>query len=214
MSYILQSFETFDLWKIEQPNLAEFTKFVVQINYGHHLQTSAPIEEIEACIKEDEYCCQDKHFYALKTKCGKIFGTINAWLWNGKDELAMEQEYNLDVKQIIKAKGLNPPQIWYTGRIAIDRKLIAQSQELRALKVFYFKLLLTCLFNHVCTNPENVTIASIDTKMHKAFIKLGICCEELGDGHFTMGSEAIPVLNTGAGVQPFFEKHKHLLNYV
>jgi len=214
MGKLLQKFEHFDLWKIERQDLAEFTKFVLRVNYEHHLQTVAPIEEIEACCKEDEYSYEDKHFYALKTKDGQIFGTIKAWLWNGKDKLAMEEEYGLDIKQIIKARGLNPPQIWYTGRIAIDRKLINQSPELRALKVFYFKLLLTCFFAHVCTHPENVTVSSIDKKMHKAFIKLGIVCEELGEGHFTMGSEALPVINTGAGLQPFFEKHKHLLNYV
>ncbi|MDR2906431.1 MAG: hypothetical protein LBU91_00360 [Bacteroidales bacterium] len=81
MGKLLLNFEAFDLWKIEREDLTDFTKFVVQINYEHHLQTSAPAEEIEAYIKKDEHIFDENaHFYALKTKNGQIFGTINAHL--------------------------------------------------------------------------------------------------------------------------------------
>jgi len=210
----LQDFEHFDLWKVELPDLADFTRFVLRIYYEHHLQIPAPIEEVETCIKEDEYRYERTHFYAVKTKSGEIFGAVNASLWDGKNKLTIEQEYNLDIKQFLKTRGLNPPQIWHTGRFAIDRKIINQNQTLRVMQGFYFKLLLTCAFSHVCTNPENVMIAECDEKLQKALVALGIYSEELSKGNFVLGSMALPILNTGAGLQSFFEKHKHLLGYV
>lgn len=83
MGKLLQTFETFDLWKPEQSDLVDFTKFVLRIYYRHHLHVSAPIEEVEACIKEDLTFFASTHFYELKTKEGEIFGTINVRLWDG-----------------------------------------------------------------------------------------------------------------------------------
>jgi len=214
MAKLLQKFEHFDLWKIEHPDLAEFTKFVLRVNYEHHLKTTAPIEEVETNIEKDQYNSQDKCFYVLKTKDGKIFGTIMAWLWDGNGTLDLEKDYDLDVKHLIKTRGLNPPQIWYTGRIAVDRTIVNQSEELKAQQGLYFKLLLTVCFAHICTHPENAMVSEFDYRMHKTYVKLGIVSEELAETRFTLGSEAVPILNTGAGLQPFVDKYKHLLNYV
>jgi hypothetical protein len=214
MGYILQNFKVFDLWKMEQNDLVDFTKFVLRIYYEHHLNVPAPIDEVEMCIKEDELLYPHTHFYALKTKEGNFFGAINACLWDGIEELAIEREYNLNLKQLIKARGLNPSEIWHVGRFAIDRKLINQNQILRKSQGFYFKLLMTYAFAHVCTHSDNLMIAECDKKLQGTLVKLGIVSEELSKGHFVLGSEALPILNTGAGLRPFVEKHKHLLNYV
>jgi len=214
MGKLLQSFEHFGLWKIERQDLAEFTKFVLRVNYEHHLQTQVPLDEIEMRIKEDERHFSDTHFYVLKTVCGQIFGTINACLWNGKDELAFEREYNLNLKTLINTLGLNPPQIWHIGRFAIDRKFVNQNETLGTFQKIYFKLLMTSVLVHVCTHSDNLMIAECDRKLQKILVKLGIVSQELSNGHMIMGSETLPILNTGAGVRPFVEKHKQLLSYV
>jgi hypothetical protein len=214
MKIALNHFETFDLCKVKECDLADFTKFVLRIYYEHHLQVPPPIDEVEACIKEDKHLFKHSHFYALKTKEGEIFGTVNACLWNGEDELAIEREYNLDIKQLLKMRGLNPPQVWHIGRFAIDRQFINQNEKLKRFHVFYFKLLLTCAFSHVCIHPDNLAIAECDKKLQKTLVGLGVFSEELSKGHFVLGSEALPILNTGVGVQPFFDKHKHLISHV
>jgi len=214
MGKLLRNFDTFDLWKMGQRDLVDFTKFVLRIYYKHHMNIPAPIEEIEACIKEDQRLYPYTHFYAVKTKDGNIFGTINACCWNGNEKLAIEREYNLDIKQLIKARGLNPPQVWHIGRFAIDRKFISQTQALRALQGLFFKLLITSAFSHICTHPDNLAIAECDTKLQRTLVKLGIVSEELSKGRIVLGSEALPILNTGEGVRAFVEKHKHLLSHV
>jgi len=214
MGKLLRDFGTFDLWKIEQNDLADFTKFVLRIYYEHHMHVSAPMDEVEACIKEDERLYPYTHFYAVKTKDGKTFGTINACLWNGKESLAIEREYNLDLKQLIKARGLTPPQIWHMGRFAIDRPIINQYETLRDTQGLFFKLLMAHAFAHVSAHPDNLMIAECDRKLQNTLVKLGVFSEELSEGHFVLGSEALPILNTGAGLQSFVEKHKHLLSYV
>ncbi len=84
MGVILRDFGAYKLWKMEQQDLEDFTKFVLRIYYEHHLNIQAPIEEVEACIKEDKRLYKYSYFYALKTEEGKTFGTVNASLWNGK----------------------------------------------------------------------------------------------------------------------------------
>jgi hypothetical protein len=187
---------------------------VLRIYYEHHLHISPPIEEVERCIKEDERLYPYSKFYALKTKKGQIFGTINVCLWNGEEKLAIEEEYNLDIKQLIKNRGLNPPEIWHIGRFAIDRQLINQNEVLKAQQGFYFKLLLTCALVHICTNPNNLMIAECDTKLQRALMAIDIFCEKLSEGHFVLGSQALPVINTGAGLSVFLQRHRHLLNYL
>ncbi len=214
MAYIIQKFEAFDLWKIEQHETDDFTTFVLRIYYEHHLQIPAPIAEVEACIKEDRRLAPHSHFYALKTKEGKIFGTINACLWNGKDELAIEREYAINVNELIKTQGLNPHQVWHIGRFAIDRKIINQHKALRVSQGLYFRLLMTCAFAHICTHPENLMVVESDEKLYKTGKLLGIFTQPLGESHFILGSNALPVMDTGAGLLPFFNKHKHLLRYV
>jgi len=210
----LQVFETFDLWQPEQSDLAEFTKFVLRIYYEHHLHTPAPIDEVNACIKEDLALFPNGHFYTLKTKEGEIFGTIGVSLWDGKAKLAIEQEYDLDITHEIKTRGLNPPQVWNIRRFATDRQMIKQRSELRPFHALYFKLLLTCVFHHICAYPNNAMVAECDCKLQRTLISLGISSEELSKPHFVLGSQAVPIFNTGAGLQEFYDNHKHLLNHV
>ena len=211
MATLLQNFETFDLWKIEQHDLADYTKFVLRIYYEHHLHVPAPIEEVEACIKEDEERYSLTHFYALKTKNGQTFGTINVSKWNGKDEFAIDKEYGLNAKELIKTRGLTPPEIWHIGRFATDRQIINSNRELRLLQVLYFKLLLTCVFHHICAYPDNVMFAECDIKLQKTLNTLGIFSEELAEPQMILGSETVPIFNNGAGLQQFYDNHKYLI---
>ena len=214
MGKLLQNFETFDLWKVDREDLTDFTKFVIRIFYEHHMQIPPPIDEVEACVKEDARVFNENaHFYALKTKNGRIFGTINAYLWDRKSELEMEREYNISINEEVEKRELNPPQIWYSGRLAIDRKLINENEELKAKQVLFFRMLITCAFLHVCTHPENLLVAEFDSKLQKTFIKLGVDSIPLSEEKFVLGSDALPILNTGAGLQLFVDRHKHLLNY-
>jgi hypothetical protein len=211
MAILLQSFNDFDLWKIEREDLVDFTKFVLRVNYEHHLQTSPPIEEVEACVKKDKDSFSLTHCYAMKTKNGQTFGTINVSKWNGRDEFDIDKEFNLNVKELIKTRGLTPPEIWHIGRFATDRKIINSNRELRLLQAFYFQLLLTCVFHHICAFPDNVMFAECDIKLQKTLNTLGIFSEELAEPHIILGSETVPIFNTGAGLQQFYDNHKHLI---
>lgn len=213
MGKLLQTFDTFDLWKMDRHDLVEYTSFVVRINYEHHLQILPPTAEIEACVKKDEENFPFSHFYALKTKDGKIFGTINASLWDEQKVSAFERDFKVNITQILKTKK-SPPQIWHIGRFAIDRKAIKQNKTLLAKQVFYFKLLPTCAFAHVCTDPNNLLIIDTDPKIFEISKRFGVFYKQLGEAQFVMGSNVLPAINTGTGLMPFFEKHKHLLNYV
>ncbi len=214
MSCLLQDFGTYELWKIGKQDLAEFTKFVLCIYYGHHQNISPPVKEVEDCIKEDEHLYPCSHFYALKTKEGQIFGTINVCLWNGEEKLAIEREYNLDIKQLIKERGLTPPEIWHIGRFAIDRNIIKQNETLKTSQAVFFKLLMTLVFAHICRFPSNVVIVECDKKLYKTGKLLGIFSEQLSDERFVLGSQALPIIDTGAGLQFFFDRHKHLISHI
>jgi len=210
---LLQKFGDFELWRIEFPDVASFTKFVFSVYYEHHWQSEPPIEEVEACIKEDLARYSYTHFYALKTKDGRIFGTINASLWQDTYTLAFEREYNINISELIKTRGLNPPQVWHVGRFAIDRKFINQNEKLKAKQGLFFKLLMTCAFAHVCTHPDNLMIVESEVKLWRIGKLLGISCEALGESRMVLGSESFPAIDTGAGLQPFVDKHKYLLKY-
>jgi hypothetical protein len=213
MGRLLQNFGAFDLWQIEESDLTDFTKFVLRINYQHHLGTLPPDEEIEAYVKEDERLHKHSYSYALKTTCGKFFGTINVCLWDGEEELAIEREYKLSVKKLVNSLNVKPYQIWHIGRFAVDRKEVSQNDTLKAYQGLYFKLLLTCAFTHICADPSNVMIAECDRKLHEIVKRLNIFSESLSEGQIILGSEALPIINTGAGLQPFYDKHKHLIRY-
>jgi hypothetical protein len=120
---------------------------------------------------------------------------------------------NLNIKELIKKLGLNPPQVWHVGRLAIDRQIINENPALRATQGIFFKKLITHAFAHICTHPDNLAIAECDRKLHSTLVRMGIASKELSAGHIIWGSEALPILNTGTGVQAFVEKHKHLLYY-
>jgi|GEM_PF-2034241 len=214
MAKLLQNFEAFDLWEEELCDIANFTQFVFGVFYEHHWQSQPPVEEVEACIKEDLARYPNTHFYTLKTKDKRIFGSITACLWNGEPKLTLEREYNLNIRELIKARGLNPPQMWHLGRIAIDRNIINQDQMLKKTQGMFFKLLMTCAFSHVCTDPNNIMIAESEVQLWKVAKLLGISSEILGEARLSLGTESFPVIDTGAGLQPFVNKHKHLLNYV
>ena len=213
MALLLQNFETFDLWQEEFCDVADFTRFVFGVYYEHHWQSSPPIEEVVACIREDETRFPHTHFYTLRTKQGKIFGAINASLWQGTYQLAFEREYNLSIRELIKTRNLNPPQVWHVGRFAIDRKFINQHETLKATQGLFFKLLMTCAFTHVCTHPNNLMIVESEVKLWRIGKLLGISCETLAEARMVLGSESFPAIDTGAGLQSFVDKHKHLLCY-
>jgi hypothetical protein len=82
------------------------------------------------------------------------------------------------------------------------------------MQVMFFQLLTTCTFSLVTTHPENIFISESDSKLQKTFFKLGVCTEPLSEEKFCLGSNALPVLITGAGLKPFVDKHKHLLNHL
>jgi len=214
MGKLLQNFEAFDLWKEELCDVANVTKFVFDVYYEHFWKSQPPIEEVEACIKEDLTRYPNTHLYTLKTKDGQIFGAINAVLWKGTYELAFEREYNLNIRELIKTRGLNPPQVWHLGRFAIDRKFVNENQVLKGTQTLFFKLLMTCAFSHVCTDPNNIMIAESEVQLWKVGKLLGISSEILGEARMVLGCESLPVIDTGAGLQSFVDKHKHLLNYV
>jgi len=213
MGKLLQNFETFDLWREELCDIANFTQFVFDVYYEHHWQSQPPKEEVDACIKEDLARFPYTHYYALKTKEGQIFGTINTALWQGTYELAFEREYNLNIRELIKTRELNPPQVWHVGRFAIDRKFINQNESLKATQGLFFKLLMTCAFMPVCADPNNLMIAESEVQLWKIGKRLGIFSETLSESRMVLGSESFPVLDTGSGLQPFVDNHKHLLSY-
>jgi hypothetical protein len=213
MGILLQDFETFDLWEEELDDVENFTKFVFGVYYEHHWQSFPPIEEVEACVKEDLARYPHTHFYTLKTKQGRIFGTINASVWLGTYELAFEQEYNLSIRGLIETRDLAPPQVWHIGRFAIDRKFINENETLSAKQMFFFKLLMVCAFVHVCKDPNNLMIVESEVKLWRIGKLLGISTEALGEARMVLGSESFPAIDTGAGLKSFVDKHKHLLCY-
>lgn len=214
MNKLIKDYSDFSLWKISKKNISNATRFVLRVNYQHHMdQSEFPDYEFESALKEDLHYSKCSNIYAICNRQNKLIGVIRAMEWNWKDMLPIEKDFNVNLADFLSPLSILPKKVWHIGRFAIDQQEFISNQELRARRITILKVLLYCAFKHVADDKDSIAIAECDSKLFEKLRLFNICSEKLGEPKIYFGSLTVPIYNTSAGVKEFVELNK-LLCYV
>tara|TARA_R110001583_G_scaffold25760_2_gene93064 strand:- start:11490 stop:12206 length:717 start_codon:yes stop_codon:yes gene_type:complete len=211
MDILLNDFQDYSLWVVSKEHLSDVSRFILRVNHQVHLNSN--IINYADLVKTKELDLKSfstSYFYAIKNREQEIVGTIKAEKWDGKSKLPIEDDFDINVDDILNRLDFKPNEIWHIGRFAIDQQKIRKDFLLRNNRITILKLLLTSVLQHVCMNSNNVYLAESDKKLFDKLKLMGINSSQIGESKMYLGSETVPIFNTAKGVEKFVNKHKHL----
>lgn len=203
---LIKDFELFSLHKVVGIESLPICEFVINLYYKFHKQNvSQEIirKDIRSIHQEELNLFSESHIYVIFNRFNEIVGTIRAGLWNKREKLPLQNEFNIDISNF-NISG----QIWHIGRFAIDSEVM--KKELLGKRIFIFKTLLYHAISHVCSQDNNVMFAECDRKLHEKVKLLNINSKVIGKPKQYIGSETIPICNTSQDLKSFLWNHKHL----
>lgn len=210
MDKLLTKFDDYSLWLADRTSLREISNFIIRTNYEFHMGALIfPKDEIEDNYRHIYENHEASYFYILKDNNGDYIGTIKSQKWDQQSPLPIEKMFGIDVKSFAANLPFVTNEIWHIGCFAIDQKKILNDQNLMHKRISILKTLLMCALNHVYPNPRNIFLAECDKKLHQTLRVLKIDCEVIGKSIFYLGSETVPMFNTGKGIKTFFESHRN-----
>ncbi|WP_421920378.1 hypothetical protein [Marinifilum sp.] len=211
MDTLLCDFGNYSLWLVSEENLVKISNFIVKVNQEFHLKTNTiNYYELIKTITLDLESYSSSHFYAIKNRNHEIIGSIKAQKWDGITKLPIEEDFKIDLKEVLQSLPFTPSEVWHIGRFAIDQKKIISDPYLRKFRITYLKMLLANSFQHISKKPDNIAIAECDKKLFEKLKLMGIQSAALKESKYYLGSETLPILNTGMGVNQFVNDNKNL----
>jgi hypothetical protein len=211
MDTLLNDFGDFSFWLVAENNLTKISRFIFRVNQEFHLKSNIlNYNDLLKTIEADNENYSSSCFYAIKNRKNEIIGSIKAQKWNGITKLPLEEDFNLNINDILNQISYIPSEIWHIGRFAIDQKKINADAKLRKYRLTFLKLLLVNAFQHINSKPKNIAIAECDRKLFEKLKLLQINSTALGASKMYLGSETLPIINTAQGVNKFVDANKKL----
>lgn len=167
-------------------------------------------EEIEEVVNDDIDHFNHAYFYAIKNSDNKIIGTVKVCLWDEGLIFPLQRHFGIEIKDFINELSFRPNNIWHLGRLAVDHEEISLDPILNKNRVAIFKVLLLAAFRHICTDNNNIMIAECDSRLNEKVKLLGINSIPIGKSRQYLGSETIPIYNTGKELKQFLNKYRHV----
>lgn len=212
MDQKVKQFNGFSLWQVSKDNLPAFSSFVAEIYSRYCSKQNAIKEEIQNILKYDMQHYDWAYFYAIRNTENAIIATIKVTRWQSTLYFPFHGEFNVDIESVIENLPFKPEEIWHLGRLAIDQRTIATDKLLSKYRFNMLKILLIVAFRHICTNDNNIMIAECDTRLNEKIRLLGINSISIGKSMIYLGSETIPIYNTGKNLRQFLTTYGHVWN--
>jgi hypothetical protein len=213
MDQKVKQFNGFSLWQVSKDNLPAFSSFVAEIYSGYcNKQNIVKEEEIQNILKYDMQHYDWAYFYAIRNTGNTIIATIKVTRWQSSLYFPIHGEFNVDIKRILENLPFKHEEIWHLGRLAIDQRTIATDKQLSKYRLTMLKILLIAAFRHICTNDNNIMIAECDTRLNEKIRLLGINSITVGSSMMYLGSETVPIYNTGRNLRKFLSTYGHVWN--
>jgi hypothetical protein len=204
-------YQDFSVWLVSKPNLPQFSHFVANVYRKRYPEiTGASCNSmITEMAEEDIKYCKQAFFYAIKSKDGKVAGTIRVCKWQDGMVFPMERIWCVSVPDLMRKLPFVPPQVWHLGRFAVDRDVVVSDPRLRKAYTSLFKTLLIMAFRHICSHENNLMIAECDTRLNDKIKLMGIHLTVAEHQVNYLGSNVVPVYNTGKDLQSFINKYSY-----
>jgi len=102
MKNLIRAYNDFSLWEVKERNeLHLLDQFVLKVYYYHHLkQNYYPQNELSVMIQEDIDSLTHSSFFVAYDNSRQIIGTIKLQKWDGENELSIEKDFKVDLKEI------------------------------------------------------------------------------------------------------------------
>lgn len=190
---------------LNQSDLEQLARFVVEENFSHHDEKTSDIQSIMnkeiKYIHDEELRFSNSKVLIAKNYDNEIIGSIRTLRWNHRDILPIEKMFSINLKDLINT---NHYEIWHIGRFAIKK-------DPDEMGIRLFKTLMAHAINDVCKNSKAIAIAECDTKLLRTLKLLGIEAIAITTSIHYLGSETVPVILAYPGLKNFLDKHRHLL---
>lgn len=211
MDILLNDFGDFSLCLVSKENIPRISSFIIRVNREYHLQSNTlNYEELQNTIEVDKASHPNSYFYAIKNRRNELIGSIKAEKWNYTSKLPIEEDFNINIRDILNQLPYIPTEIWHIGRFAIDQQKLKADPKLRKYRLTFLKLLLANAFQHINQNSKNIALAECDRKLFEKLKLLQIHSRALGESKMYLGSETLPIINTAQGVKKFVNSNKNL----
>jgi hypothetical protein len=209
MDLLTKKFPTFSLWQVCKCNLLEFSNFVININHKCY-NIDHLTHKLEEVVNDDIDHYNHSFFYAIKDLDNKIIGTVRVCLWDEGLVFPLQRNFGIEIKDFKNKLSFKPNKIWHLGRLAVDPEAISHNPTLSKNRVTIFKVLLLAAFRHICSDNNNVMIAECDSRLNEKVKLFGINSVPIGKSMQYLGSETIPIYNTGKELKQFLNKYEHI----
>ncbi len=212
MKKMLIQNEDFSLWQVTAAEeLKEIIRFVLSVNYKHHLEENFPVEELEVLFSEDLKGVNDSVYYVIYDSAGEMVGTIKSQRWDSKVRLCIEKDFDIDLHSLVKSQSVEPQDVFHIGRFAIDQEKFAENRALKRYRIAFLKMLLLQALKPVCQgNGFKLVLCECDEKLYVGLKRMGMNVKPIGESKVYMGSRTIPVYSNNLGIQSFVQQNNHL----
>ena len=215
MKELVKDFDSFSIWQITgSKELKALSRLVIEVNYKHHLnQSFYPDKELEKIYFEDNHALPHSTFYSIYDQYDEMIAAIKCQKWNSSNVLAIEKDFNINLKYFVQSLNFQPSEIFHIGRFVIDQEKICKNKPLREKRLTILKLLMYHALLPIYKNDSNIFFCECDEKLFSKLNFLGLYPQIIGSPKEYLGSTTLPIYCDYSGVKEFFIINKHI-NYV
>lgn len=208
----VETFKEFTLCQItDKKELNEISQLVVKVNYSQHLnQQLYPLEELAKIYQEDLMALSNSIFYAIYDKHSEIIAAVKCQKCNQNVVLAIEKDFNVDLRYFINGMDFKPGNIFHIGRFVVDQYKIRKNSDLRQKRLTILKLLMYYALKPVFEHSTNIFFCECDEKLFSKLNLLGLYPKIIGASKEYLGSKTIPIYCDHNGITEFFELNRNV----
>ncbi|MBW1298832.1 hypothetical protein [Aquimarina litoralis] len=199
---LISRYKGLNLYQIRKQSLTSFSDFVFRL-YSYHYTKKynwQPEDQVQLDMKaSDEKRFYQSIYFAFINDKEEIVGTIKLTYRLEGDIFPIEEEFDIDLSDVIAQRNLSTKHIWHLGRLAIDSKLLKEEKHQLTAKELISELVRQA-FQIVDKNPDSLVIAESDALIYTIFREIGINMQKIGPSQECLGSPTYPVIMTGEDI--------------
>ncbi|MFD2968788.1 hypothetical protein [Sphingobacterium bambusae] len=192
--------ENYSIKILEKNELLKLAQFVVNQNANHHSEFIRELEReariAKLLLEEVRFSPNSRHYVAENSTNQEIVGCIRLLKWDNAQKLPLQQDFAVDVDEILKDRLY--VDVWHIGRFAI-------AHGIRSIGVF--KALMLSVIGPISSGDESLTFAECDEKLLKVLNLLEIRTTIVGKPKFYLGSRTYPISISKKTLKDFFQKN-------
>ncbi len=198
----LTHYKGLNLYQVNQHNLPYFSNFVFKWYRYHYAKQYnwQPADQVQQAMHtSDAQRFHQSVCFAFANAAEEILGTIKVTYQIAGDVFPIEQEFHIDLQQVIQERQLAVQHIWHLGRLAIDSHTLRREYpDIRSKELV--TQLVRQAFLIVDQNPRSLVVAESDALIYQLFRSIGINMQKIGPSQECLGSPTYPVIMTGPDI--------------